>query len=76
MVTAKQFQGRHALLREGPSSDEDLRARKDVEMVAHDHLHTFAITHCGINLLELRNRALVACDVRGGLQLHIVHFLT
>lgn len=76
MVTAEQFQGHPVLLREGPSSDKDHRARKDVEMVAHDHLHTFTITHGGINLVEERNRALIACDARAGLQFHVIHFLT
>lgn len=55
MVTAEQFQGHPALLREGPSSDKEHRAWKDVEMVAHDHLHAFNITHCGIDLFEERN---------------------
>lgn len=52
MVTAKQFQGHPVLHRQGPSSDKDHRARKDVEMVAHDHLHAFIITHGGIDLFE------------------------
>lgn len=76
MVTAEQFQGHPALLREGPSSDKEHRAWKDVEMVAHNHLHAFNITHGGIDLVEERNRALISCDARAGLQIHIVHFLT
>lgn len=76
MVTAKQFQGHPVLHREGPSSDKDHRARKDVEMVAHDHLHAFIITHGSIDLFEEWNWALIACDARAGLQIHVVHFLT
>lgn len=52
MVTAKQFQGHTLLLHVDLSSDKDHRARIDVEMVAHDHLHAFTITHGGINLAE------------------------
>lgn len=76
MVTTEQFQGHPALLREGPSSRKEHGAPKDVEMVAHDHLHTFTITHGGIDLVEERNWALIACDSRAGPQIHIEHFLT
>lgn len=67
MVTAEQFQGHPALLGEGPSSNKDHGASKHVEMVAHDHLHAFTITHGGIDLGEERNRALIDCDARAGL---------
>lgn len=76
MVTTEQFQGHPALLREDPTSNKEHGAPKDVEMVAHDHLHTFAITHGGIDLVEERNWALIAFNSRAGLQFHIEHFLT
>lgn len=76
MVTTEQFQGHPALVREGHSRGKEHGAPKDVEMVAHDHLHAFIITHGGIDVVEERNWALIACDSRAGLQFHIEHFLT